>query len=50
MVRTSYESYDLDVARQRFLVLENAAAPAPLFARPVVVLNWAHELQALSHP
>jgi len=50
MVRASYESYDLDVARQRFLVLENAAAPAPLLARPVVVLNWAHELRALSHP
>ena len=48
MVRASYESYDLDVPRQRILVLERAAAPAPLLTRPAVVLNWADELRALS--
>jgi Tol biopolymer transport system component/tRNA A-37 threonylcarbamoyl transferase component Bud32 len=50
MVRASYESYDLDVPRQRILVLARAAAPAPLLTRPTVVLNWADELQALSRP
>jgi serine/threonine-protein kinase len=47
-VRAQYESYDFDVSRQRFLVLESASPPEPPLQRPVVVLNWGQELRTLA--
>jgi serine/threonine-protein kinase len=48
VVRSSYESFDVDAPRRRLLVLANDPETTPSLTRPVVVLNWADELRALA--
>jgi serine/threonine-protein kinase len=47
-VRASYETYDLDAARGRFLVFVADAEVTPTLTRPIMILNWADELRSLA--